>query len=169
MSSEILGRMFAISKEFDATSFDCDVPALNDYLRKFALQNHANLSAKTFVAPRERKIVGYYSLTVTSAERDEPPERVTKGLARHLVPLLLIARLAVDQTEKGRGLGKMLLKDALQRIVRGTEDFGCRAVVVHAKDVEATAFYEKCGFTPSPITPLHLYLLLKDIRALMNP
>lgn len=169
MSHEILGRTFAISKDFDTGSFDCGVPSLNDYLRSFALQNHSNLSAKTFVALRERRIVGYYSLTVTSAERDEPPERVTKGLARHPVPLLLIARLAVDRTEQGRGLGKMLLKDALRRIVRGTVDFGCRAVVVHARDEAAKAFYEKSGFTPSPIAPLHLYLLLKDIRVLVEP
>ena len=60
------------------------------------------------------------------------------------------------------------MKDALLRIVRGTEDFGCRAVVVHAKDTQAKAFYEKCGFVPSPLAPLHLYLLIKDIRAVIE-
>lgn len=168
MSSELLPGTFPVSKEFDPASFDCGVPELNNYLKKFALQNHANLSAKTFVALRGNRVVGYYSLTVTSAERAEPPERVTKGLARHPVPLVLIARLAVDETEKGCGLGKALMKDALRRILKGTEDFGCRAVVVHAKDAQAKAFYEKCGFVPSPLTPLHLYLLIKDVRALME-
>lgn len=114
MSSEILGKTFPISKEFDASAFDCGVEALNDYLKKFALQNHSNLSAKTFVALRERKIAGYYSLAMASADRAEPPERVTKGLARHPVPMLLIARLAVDRMEKGQGLGKELMKDALR-------------------------------------------------------
>ena len=120
------------------------------------------------VTVRDNRIVGYYSLTVTSVERAEPPKRVTKGLARHPVPLMLIARLAVDEAEKGCGLGKALMKDALRRVVKGTEDFGCRAVVVHAKDAQAKAFYEKCGFVPSPLTPLHLYLLIKDIRAALE-
>lgn len=164
MSSELRPGTFPISKEMEVAPFDCGVPALNDYLKKFALQNHANLSAKTFTALRGNTVVGYYSLTVASAERDEPPERVTKGLARHPVPLILIARLAVDEREKGQGLGKALLKDAFRRIVKGTEDFGCRAVVVHAKDDQARAFYEKCGFVPSPISPMHLYLLIKDIK-----
>lgn len=152
----------------EVVPFDCGVPALNDYLKKFAFQNHANLSAKTFTALRGKTVVGYYSLTVASVERDEPPERVTKGLARHPVPLILIARLAVDEREKGQGLGKALMKDAFRRILKGTEDFGCRAVVVHAKDDQAGAFYEKGGFVSSPVIPLHLFMLIKDIRAALE-
>lgn len=165
MSRDLRPGTFPISKEFSAGAFDCGIPALNDYLRKFALQNHSNLSAKTFVALRGETIAGYYTLASASASPQEPPARVTKGLARHPVPLMLIARLAVDQTEKGRGLGRALMKDALLRILKASEDFGCQAVVVHAKDQETKSFYEKCGFVPSPITPLHLYLLLKDIAA----
>jgi predicted N-acetyltransferase YhbS len=89
---------------------------------------------------------------------------VAKGLARHPVPLALIARLAVDQKEKGRGLGSALMKDAFLRVLRAANELGCRAVVVHAKDEQAKAFYEKCGFLPSPIEPLHLYRLIKDIE-----
>jgi predicted N-acetyltransferase YhbS len=165
MSNDLRPGTFPISKEMDVAQFDCGVPELNDYLRKFAFQNHSNLSAKTFAALRDQTVVGYYSLSVTSVERDEPPERVTKGLARHPVPLVLIARLAVDEREKGKGLGKALMKDAFRRILKGTEDLGCRAVVVHAKDAQAKAFYEKCGFAPSLISPLHLYSLMKDIKA----
>ncbi len=168
MSSELRSGTFPVSQEFDTSAFDCGVPALNDYLLKFAVQNHSNLSAKTFVALRGNAVVGYYTLAAASAARHEPPERVTKGLARHPVPLILIARLAVAQTERGRGLGKALMKDALHRILRASEDFGCRAVLVHAKDATAKAFYEKCGFTASPIEPQHLYLLLKDIRAVLK-
>ncbi|MEZ5301660.1 MAG: GNAT family N-acetyltransferase [Verrucomicrobiales bacterium] len=158
-----------IGKSHETAQFDCGVPALNDYLRRFALQNHANCSAKTFVALRGSKVIGYYSLAATSAECEEPPARVTKGLARHPVPLILVARLAVDLSERGKGLGRALMRDALLRIDKVAEDFGCRAVVVHAKDEEAKAFYEKCGFEPSPVAPNHLYLLLKDIRAAIHP
>lgn len=81
MSGDLSPGTFPISKEFESAAFDCGVPELNEYLQKFALQNHANLSAKTFVALRGKRIAGFYSLAVTSAECAEPPERVTKGLA----------------------------------------------------------------------------------------
>ena len=165
MDSPLRSGTFPIVKSFDFSAFDCGVPALNDYLKKFALQNHANRSAKTFVALRENRVVGYYTLAMATAERDSTPERVAKGLARHPVPLALIARLAVDQSEKGCGLGRALLKDAFLRVLRAAAELGCRAVIVHAKDDVAKAFYEKCGFVPSPIEPLNLYLLIKDIEA----
>lgn len=169
MNSELRRETLPISKEFDTSQFDCGVATLNDYLKKFAIQNHANRSAKTFVAVRDSKVVGYYTLAMASAERDSTPERVSKGLARPPVPLALIARLAVDQSEKGRGLGKALMKDALQRALKAAAELGCRAVVVHAKDDQAKAFYGKCGFTPSPIDPLHLFLLIKDIEESLGP
>lgn len=78
--------------------------------------------------------------------------------------MVLLARLAVDLTEKGQGLGKGLLKDALLRIAQAADVIGCRAVLVHAKDETARAFYAKYDFQPSPTDDLHLYLLLKDLR-----
>jgi predicted N-acetyltransferase YhbS len=164
MDSLLRPGTYPITKNVDSLTFDCGVPALNDYLKKFALQNHSNRSAKTFVALRENQVVGYYTLAMATAERDSTPDRVAKGLARHPVPLALIARLAVDQKEKGRGLGSALMKDAFLRVLRAANELGCRAVVVHAKDEQAKAFYEKCGFLPSPIEPLHLYRLIKDIE-----
>lgn len=169
MDSPLRPGTYSISKSVDISDFDCGVPALNDYLKKFALQNDANRSAKTFVALRENKVVGYYTLAMATAERDATPERVAKGLARHPIPLALIARLAVDQSEKGRGLGRALIKDALHRVLRAADELGCRAVVVHAKDDQAKAFYEKLRFVPSPIEPLHLYLLIKDIELAISP
>jgi predicted N-acetyltransferase YhbS len=164
MSGDILLGTFPIEKAFDTSQFDCGVPALNEYLQKFALQNHSNRSARTFVALRGSQVVGYYSVAMAAAERDETPERVAKGLARHPVPLALIARLAVAKTEKGRGLGKALLKDACGRVLRAANELGCRAVVVHAKDDQAKAFYEKCGFIPSPTNQRHLFALIKDLE-----
>jgi predicted N-acetyltransferase YhbS len=79
--------------------------------------------------------------------------------------VILLARLAVDQTEKGKGLGAALLKDALLRSLQAADIIGCRAVLVHAKDQQAQAFYRKYGFESSPIDEFHLYLLIKDIQA----
>jgi GNAT superfamily N-acetyltransferase len=78
--------------------------------------------------------------------------------------VIVLARLAVDQREKGKGLRKGLLKDALLRILQAAEIVGSRAVLVHAKDQEAAAFYRKFGFEPSPVDESHLFLLMKDLR-----
>lgn len=154
----------AIARGHDLSAFDCGIPALNDYLRKHALANHQNESARTYVAPRGCRVVGYYSLAAGSVRPEQAPGRVTKGLARHPVPVILLARLAVDRAERGQGLGKGLLKDALLRASQAADLIGCRAVLVHAKDDAAKAFYAKFDFTPSPTDELHLYLLMKDIR-----
>jgi predicted N-acetyltransferase YhbS len=152
----------------DLTSFDCDVAALNNYLKKFALANQRNQSARTYVATRGECVVGYYTLAAASAYREETPARIAKGLAAHPVPVILLARLAVDRSEKGQGLGKGLLKDALLRAAAAADIIGCRAVMVHAKDEGAKAFYERFEFEPSPSDPFHLFLLMKDIKASLN-
>lgn len=132
----------------DVSSFDCGQPALNDYLQKYALTNQQNRSGRTCVVARGSAVVGYYTLAAGSVEPTAAPARVTKGLARHPVPIILLARLAVDQKEKGRGLGHALLKDALLRALQASELVGCRAVLVHAKDAAAQAFYQRFGFKP---------------------
>jgi predicted N-acetyltransferase YhbS len=146
----------------DASAFDCGVVALNDFLKKYALQNQ---SARTYVVTRGGRVVGYYTLAAGSVRREETPARVAKGLAAHPVPVILLARLAVDIGERGKGVGAGLLKDALLRAVQAADIVGCRAVLVHAKDKEAQAFYQRFGFEPSPVDELHLYSLMKDIKA----
>lgn len=159
-----LSSPVALAREHDLSHFDCGVAALNDYLCKYALANHQNGSARTYVAVRGQRVVGYYSLAAGSVSPEQVPERVKKGLARHPIPVILLARLAVDRSEHGKGLGTGMLKDALLRAAQAADLIGCRAVLVHAKDEEAKAFYAKFDFIPSPIDDLHLYLLLKDIR-----
>jgi GNAT superfamily N-acetyltransferase len=109
-------------------------------------------------------VVGYYALAAGSVEPEQAPERIKKGLARHPVPVILLARLAVDRHEQGKGLGAALLKDALIRAAAAADEIGVRAVLVHAKDEDARAFYERFDFEPSPTDPLHLYLLMKDLK-----
>src|SRR6202158_3412353 len=149
----------------DLAAFDCGVAALNNYLKKSALQNQRNQSARTYVATRGDCVVGYYTLAAASARREETPARVGKGLAAPPVPVILLARWAVDGTEKGKGLGKGLLTDALLRAVAAADIVGCRAVMVHAKDEGTKAFYQRFGFELSPTDPFRLFLLMKDIKA----
>ena len=128
----------------------------------------AGSSLTYVVCHGETRVVGYYSLCVGAVEHADAPSRASRGLARHPIPVMLLARLAIDQTEQGRGLGKALLKDALIRTARAAEIAGIRALLVHAKDDGARHWYETLDFEPSPTDPYHLYLLLKDIRAALR-
>jgi len=117
---------------------------------------------------RAGRVVGYYSLSAGSVRKEESPARVAKGLAKHPIGVILLARLAVDRNEHGVGLGKALLVDALTRALAAAEAIGARAILVHAIDDEAAAFYKKFGFEPSPLDPKQLMLLMKDLRATLK-
>lgn len=148
----------------DTQAFDCGAAPLNQFLQRYALANQANGSARTFVTLAQGQVFGYYSLAAASVEHAAVPQRVSKGLARHPIPMLLLARLAVDVRAQGRGVGRSLLQSALLKYLQACEVIGCRALMVHAKDEAAVRFYQGYGFEPSPIDATHLYLLTKDIR-----
>jgi len=160
-----LSQVEALSRAHDLTQFDCGShESLNLWLRRFALQNQANDSARTYVVHRANAVVGYYSISAGSIARESATARSAQGLARHPVPIALLGRLAVHRAEQGFGLGKALLKDALLRMERAADILGIRAVLVHAIDQEARAFYERFDFEPCPGDELHLMLLMKDLR-----
>ncbi len=153
-----------LSADHDCTDLDCGNPALNQWLRHHALQNQRAHAARTFVACQGTRVVGYYSLAVGSVEYAAATERARKGLARHPVPVMILARLAVDLRLQKKGIGKGLLKDAIVRTLQASEIAGIRAILIHAKDERARSFYERFGFEPSPLSPLLLMLLLKDVQ-----
>ncbi len=150
----------------DATeAFDCGQPALNLFLQRHALVNQQASSASTYVCCVGRAIVGYYSLCVGSVRLEDAPPRVTKGLARHPVPVMLLARLGVDRGCQRQGLGRALLKDAILRTLQAADIAGIRSLLAHAKDEAARQWYLSWDFEPSPTDPLHLFLHIKDMRA----
>jgi GNAT superfamily N-acetyltransferase len=165
-------RLSAIEKlnaSHDLDAFDCGKEPLNRFIQRFAFTNQKAGSAQTYVVCRgKRRVVGYYSLAVGAVEPGDTPARVSKGLARHPIPVMLLARLAVDKTEQGRGIGKALVKDALLRTAQAADIAGIRALLVHAKDDEARAWYEGFDFEPGPTDPYQLFLLMKDLRALIE-
>ncbi len=165
---EPLSSIEKLGKEHAVSAFDCGKEPLNDWLKRFALTNQQNDSARTYVIQRAGKVVGYYSLTAGSVRKEESSARIAKGLANHPIGVLLLARLAVDKNERGSGFGKKLLVDALTRCMEAADAIGARAILVHAIDEEAAAFYRKFGFEPSPIDPRQLLLLMKDLRATLK-
>lgn len=149
-------------------SFDCGDPALNQFLRRFAIVNQKANSAQTYICCHGGEIAGYYSLAVGSVDPRSAPSRVIKGLARHPVPVMILARLAVDKAHQRKGLGQALLKDALLRTAQAADIAGIRCLLVHAKDEAARHWYESWEFEPSPTDPYHLFLMLKDLRGLLE-
>jgi GNAT superfamily N-acetyltransferase len=149
-------------------AFDCGQEALNRFLIRFALQNQQAGASQTYVLLADDAIAGYYTLVVGQVDYDIAPARLTKGLARHPVPIMLLARLAIAAEWQGKGLGAGLLKDAMLRTLQAAEIAGIRAFEVHAKDEQAKAFYEHFDFVASSTDPYHLFRLLKDIRGLLS-
>lgn len=161
-------KVLGLGPEHDTIRFDCGAEALNRFLHRHALTNQAANAARTYVVCRDDMIVvGYYSLAVGAAEHGGVTARISRGLARHPIPVMLLARLAVDKSVQRSGLGKALLKDALLRTVQAADIAGIRALLVHAKDDAAKGWYERFDFEPSPTDPYHLFLLMKDIKALL--
>lgn len=146
--------------------FECGREQLDRWLRAYAGQGQRRDTARTFVVCRqgERDVVGYYTLVVSQVEQGKATSEVKSGTSKHFpIPACLIARLAVDRSEQGIGLGRSLLLDALQRTERASQSVGMRAVLVHALDEEAAAFYERFGFKPTSPEPLTLMVPLEAV------
>jgi GNAT superfamily N-acetyltransferase len=158
-------RKLAATDQVDG--FDCGQVALNQFLQRYALVNQKANSAQTYVCCQGDVVVGFYSLVVGSADPQAAPSRVMKGLARHPVPVMILARLAVDKEHQRKSLGKALLKDALLRTAQAADIAGIRSLLVHAKDDVARRWYESWEFEPSPTDPYHLFLMLKDLKNLL--
>ena len=163
-----LSAVELLTSNHDVSQFDCGKHiSLTDWLKRFARMNQASGDTRTYVVHRNLRVVGYYSLAPGSVARKEATARASKS-APEPIPIVLLARLAIDKAEQGQGLGSALLKDALQRAYAGAEIIGGRAVLVHAIDAEAAAFYREYGFESCPGLELHLMLLMKDLRATLG-
>lgn len=162
-----LSSVEKLSSEHDLSGFSCGKPVLDEWLRKYALTNQRNGMAQTYIVHREKRVVGYYAISAGSVSRDMVSSRVAKGVPNHPIPVALLGRLAVDQSEQGQGLGVALLKDAMLRIHQAADIMGIRAILVHALDEEARAFYERFNFVPSPLNDMQLMFLMKDLRSLL--
>jgi GNAT superfamily N-acetyltransferase len=158
-------RIEALRRDHAVDGFDCGKEPLNRFLSRFALQSQLSGSSRTYLAFRGEALIGYYTLVFGQVAYDDAPERLRKGVARHPVPLMILARLAVATTHAGEGIGKGLLKDAMRRTLQAAEIAGLRALAVHAKDDDARRFYRRFDFVPAPTDPLHMMVLLKDVRS----
>ena len=160
-----LGPVQRLSGDDKLRTFDCGVTALNEWLARFARSDQQAHSSATYLLKRGSRVVGFYTLAPHAIEPEVADRRLKAGLpSRRAVPVFLLARLALDKSEQGTGLGADLLRDALARCATAAGEVGGRAVVVNAKDDKAAGFYRRFGFTPLPGNLHLLYLLMKDLR-----
>jgi GNAT superfamily N-acetyltransferase len=161
------GPVEPISPDHETRDFDTGSDAQSLWLRRHALQAHRSNSSRVHVVTSAgtNRVIGYYALTVGSVAHTGAPPRVVKRMPAYPIPVVILTRLGVDLSEQGRGLGKALLKDALLRIASAAEEVAARAVLIHCEDERAKAFYlRQAEFEESPTDPLHLFLLVRDIR-----
>jgi GNAT superfamily N-acetyltransferase len=144
--------------------FDSGVPSLDDWLRRRALQNQGTGASRSFVVcdPGET-VVAYYALAASAVAVDATPGRFRRNMPDP-IPVVVLARLAVDRTQHGRGLGRGLFRDAALRILHAADSIGIRGLLVHAISEEARAFYLRLGLVPSPLDPMTLMTTLSDLR-----
>ena len=161
------GAIEKLRREHLLDAFNCGKEDLNRFLKRQAWSSQQAHSAQTYVLAKELRFLGYYSLSAGSITHEQTTERVSKRLARHPIPVILLARLAVDVSIHGRGVGSALLKDALLRAAHAADTIGARALLVHAKDDGARAFYEHFTFEVSPSDPYHLLLIMKDLMQII--
>ena len=157
-------RVEKLARNHALDGFTCGQEALDRFLVRFAFSNQQANASQTYLGLADAAIIGFYTLVVGEVTYEGAPARLTKGLAHHPVPIMLLARLAVASNWQGKGIGAGLLKDAMLRTLQAADIAGVRAFAVHAKDDSARKFYEHFGFVASPTDPRHLFLLVKDLR-----
>lgn len=152
------GQIELLAKNHDRRNFSCGEAPLDDYLCRLARQHAVSKISRSYVACKADRILGYYSLAMSAIRREQLPQPYQQRFPGYPVPVARLARLAVDQSQQGRGLGKLLLLDALYRCHRLSEEIGSVGVIVDAKNATAQSFYTQMNFESFPETPLTLWL-----------
>jgi GNAT superfamily N-acetyltransferase len=161
-------RIVKLARHHAVEPIDCGSEPLSRFLGRYALQNQQANAAQTFVALSGDDIIGYHSLAVGEVNHSAAPPRLAKGLAQHPVPVMILARLGVHKDWHGKGIGAGLMKDAILRTMQAADIAGIRALIVHGKDDAARAFYAHFGFADGFSDPMHLYVLVKELRGIIE-
>jgi GNAT superfamily N-acetyltransferase len=161
-------RIVALSRDHQLEHFASGAADLDRWLTRFARVADAAGTARTYVLAAEQRVLGYYALAPAAVDCVDPPERHARGMPRHPIGVILLARLAIDRTIQRQGHGKALVADAAIRALQAADLIGARALLVHARDDDAARFYQQLGFLRSPTDERHLLVLMKDLRRMFS-
>ncbi|MGA0587127.1 GNAT family N-acetyltransferase [Dyella sp. KRB-257] len=153
-----------LGPQHDVEPFQSGVETLDTWLKRRALKNQGSGASRTFVACEGVRVVAYYALASSAVMVDAAPGRFRRNMPDP-IPVVVLGRLAVDQSRQGRGLGRALVQDAGRRVVQAADAIGVRGLLVHALSADAKMFYQRLGFDPSPLDPLVLMVTLADLQA----
>lgn len=153
-----------LSAQHDLEQFTSGVDSLDQWLKRRALKNQATGASRTFVACSDGRVVAYYALASSAITVDAAPGRFRRNMPDP-IPVVVLGRLAVDQSQQGKGLGRALVRDAGLRVIQAADIIGIRGMIVHALSSDAKDFYLKVGFEPSLLDPMMLMITLADLEA----
>lgn len=153
-----------LAAHHDTTAFVCGVESLDHWLKQRALKNQATGASRTFVACDENRVVAYYALASSAVATEVATGRLRRNMPDP-IPVVVLGRLAVDQSLQGSGMGRALVRDACLRVIAAADAIGIRGMIVHALSASAQTFYERVGFEPSPLDPMTLMATIADLRA----
>jgi len=157
-----------LADHHDLAEFNSGVPELDDWLRRRARTNQASGASRTFVVCKGTRVIAYYALASGAVKQSEAPGRFRRNMPDP-IPVAVLGRLAIDQDQQGRGIGRALIRDACLRLLHAAEILGIRGVMVHAISDDAKAFYEAVGFQLSPLDPMMLMVSLQDLNSALDP
>lgn len=160
-----LARPEPLAAHHDTTAFACGVESLDRWLQQRALKNQASGASRTFVVCEGRRVVAYYALTSSAVATAAATGRLRRNMPDP-IPVVVLGRLAIDQSLQGSGLGRALVRDACLRVMAAADAVGIRGMVVHALSATAQVFYEQLGFESSPVDSMTLMATIADLRAL---
>jgi len=152
-----------LAAHHDTTAFACGVDSLDHWLKQRALKNQATGASRCFVVCDDKRVVAYYALASSAVAAEAASGRLRRNMPDP-IPVVVLGRLAIDQSWHGTGLGRALVRDACLRVMAAAEAIGIRGMLVHALSESARTFYEHLGFEPSPLDPMTLMATLADIR-----
>jgi GNAT superfamily N-acetyltransferase len=156
-----------LTNDHDIDSFDSGEPVLDDWLKRRARPNQASGASRTYVGCEGKRVVAYYALASGAIAQASVPGRFRRNMPDP-IPVVVLARLAVDRRHQGQGLGRALFRDAAQRVAQAADTIGIRGIVVHAISENARKFYIALGFDPCPTEAVTLVVTLHDIRATLE-
>lgn len=148
----------------EVEGFSCGVESLDVWLKRRALKNQITGASRTFVICESTSVMAYYALASSAVVVNAAPGRFRRNMPDP-IPVVVLARLAVDVGWHGRRIGRAMVRDACMRVLQAAETIGIRGIVVHALSKEAKTFYEHVGFEPSPLEPMTLMVTLSDLKA----
>ena len=155
-----------LAEHHDDTPFQSGEEALDTWLKRRALKNQISGASRTFVVGEGARVLGYYALASGAVSVDAAPGRFKRNMPDP-IPVVILGRLAVDQSLHGKGLGRALVQDAARRVLHAADTIGIRGMLVHALSEGAKNFYERVGFDPSPLDPMLLMVTLADLQAVL--